>query len=57
MLRDTLIALYRFLRMGCGEGGADLFSVVYSVKLCGMVQSCVRVGSDLTLGIISLLSG
>ena len=34
-LRGDLIALYSFLRRGRGEGGADLFSLVSSDRMCG----------------------
>jgi len=34
-LRGDLIALYSFLRRGCGKGGADLFSLVPSDMTCG----------------------
>ncbi|KAK4806876.1 hypothetical protein QYF61_012597 [Mycteria americana] len=34
-LRGDLIALYSFLRRGSGEGGADLFSLVFSDRMHG----------------------
>ena len=34
-LRGDLIALYSFLRRGSREGGADLFSLVSSDRMCG----------------------
>ncbi|KAK4825766.1 hypothetical protein QYF61_002329 [Mycteria americana] len=34
-LRGNRIALYSFLRRGCGEGGADLFSLVSSDRIHG----------------------
>ena len=34
-LRDNLSALYSFLRRGSGEGGADLFSLGSSDRMCG----------------------
>ncbi|KAK4818077.1 hypothetical protein QYF61_004627 [Mycteria americana] len=34
-LRGDLIALYSFPRRGSGEGGADLFSLVSSDRMCG----------------------
>ncbi|KAK4823652.1 hypothetical protein QYF61_005004 [Mycteria americana] len=34
-LRGDLIALYSFLRRRSGEGGADLFSLVSSDRMCG----------------------
>ncbi|KAK4831171.1 hypothetical protein QYF61_015641 [Mycteria americana] len=34
-LRGNPIALYSFLRRGGGEGGADLFSLVSSDRMCG----------------------
>ncbi|KAK4815807.1 hypothetical protein QYF61_007247 [Mycteria americana] len=34
-LRGDLIALYSFLRRGCGEGGADLFFLGSSDRTCG----------------------
>ena len=34
-LRGDLIALCSFLRRGSGEGGADLFSLVSSDRMCG----------------------
>ena len=34
-LRGDLIALYSFLRRGSGEGGAELFSLVFSDRIHG----------------------
>lgn len=34
-LRGSLIALYSFLRRGCGDGGADLFSLLSSDRTHG----------------------
>ena len=34
-LRGDLVALYSFLRRGSGEGGAELFSPVPSVRMRG----------------------
>ncbi|KAK4816203.1 hypothetical protein QYF61_012668 [Mycteria americana] len=53
-LRGNLIALYSFLRNGSGEGGADLFPWDPVRGCLGMAQSCIRGGSDMTLGNISL---
>ena len=44
-LRGNLITLYSFLRRGCGEEDADLFSLVSSDRM-GMVQSWTRGGLD-----------
>ena len=57
-LRGHLIALYSFLRQGCGEGGAELFSVVPSDKMHGNGSKlCARGGLDWTLRNTSLLRG
>jgi len=32
---DNLIALYSFPRSRSGEGGADLFSLISSDRMCG----------------------
>ena len=34
-LRGDLIALYSFLRRTSGEGGADLFSLLFTDRTCG----------------------
>ena len=34
-LRGELLVLYSFLRRGSGEGGAELFSLVSSDRMCG----------------------
>ena len=34
-LRGDLITLYSFMRRGCGEGGAELFSLVSSDRMHG----------------------
>ena len=56
-LRGDLIALCSFPRRGSGEGGADFFSLYPVIGHVEMAQSCVRGGSDLTLGSISLPRG
>jgi len=52
-LRGDLIALYNYLKGGCGEVGAGLFSQVTAIEQEGMALSWARRGSGWTLGNIS----
>ena len=49
-LRGDLLALCSFLGRGSGEGGADLFSLESSDRMCGNGSKLCQGGSDSPLG-------